>query len=265
MSASRRAALGLLAAAVLLLGAPAQSAPAGHRKGYHPAPEVSWYNVLDHGRRVGFMRAEWTKGDGAPFSFQTTTVMRLPTRMMAERVWWDFGPDLKPASFFTKTIAWQGGQSVTNTQEGDFNYKTGILSVKYHEYGADEKAKIPIPRQQIARYVSELILAHSRLRKGQVYHFMVFSPHDRRFIKQTVTVEGFDPAQHAYKLRETSEEQPGAIGTGWLQPATLAHPNGWNPRVVLAGTDGKVVNELVVTTRDQAIQGFEREAHALGI
>lgn len=253
----------LFASTALHAVAPARRTAAGG-SAYKATPEVSWFTIFANGKRAGFGRSEYGRGEGAPFSFQNLTVMSLPNSYVAERVWWEFSPDLRPANLFSKTIYWRGGQSVTNTVDGVFDYGTRKLALDYHEWGAQEKLEVPIPARQVARYTSNLVLAHARLAAGQVFKFTSYSLKDRRFVQQQITVREFDSALRAWKLEGTSEEAPGAVSTLFFQPASAGHPNGWMLKSIFPGPN-KIRIELEASTRDQAVEGFEKEASALGI
>jgi len=232
---------------------------------YRAAPEVFWFSIFTNGKRSGFGRGEYTRGEAAPYQFQNLILMDLPGGMrVAERSWWEFEPDLKPANFFRKTIAWKAGQSFTNTVDGLYDYPRKKLAVEYAEFGANEKVDIDLPANHVARYTQNLVLAASKLKPGMTFNFHTFSIKDRRFVDQQIKVKAFDKALNAWRLEGTSEEAPGSVSTTWFQTASAAHPNGWTVKSTQPAVNQFVI-ELRPASRAQAIEGYEKEAAALGI
>lgn len=247
---------------------PAFSAPqSGKAAGpYQPKPEVFWVTVSVNGRRAGFGRGEYTKGDGAPFQYQNFVLLDHKGVRNAVRDWWEFGPDLRPASFFQKAIAVKAGfpRPAINTIDGVFDYGKGKVDVEYNQFDTHENASVPLPRTLIARFTQNLVLARQKLAPGRVFHFTVYDLKGKRFARQTFKIISYDSGLRAWKIEQTSEEAPGSVTQAWFQTASPQHPNGWVLRSVTPGADRSII-EMRASTRTQAIQGYEKEATSLGI
>lgn len=259
----------------LLLCAPMAARPSPHAPGdtriplpsrgaFRVSPEVFWISIVANGRRIGFGRGEYKRGETAAYQYQNTIVFDRGGMRQASRDWWDFGSDLRPATFFSKFIAWKAGANLTNTVDGVFNYKNGKLSCQYDEFNTHEKVVVPIPSQTISKFTQNIVLAREKLSAGKKYTFRVYGPQQRRFVLQEYIVLDWDTSEHAWKIESRSEEAPGSVNTYWFQTATRAHPNGWFVRTIMPGGAGETF-EFRTVTRQQAIQGFENEAAALGI
>ena len=216
----------LVATSVAPAAPPAGGSPKKKPVRYQASPETFWIAIFVQGKKAGFGRGEYSKGQSAPFAYENLIVMDLPqATRVADRTNWEFDQRLKPMRFSTKFISWRGGQSVTNTVEGSFRYDKGNLACDYHEWGAQQKVQVKIPPQQIARFTQNLILAHARLKIGSRLKFRAYSVKDRRFVTQTIKVTGYDGSRKAYKLEAISEEAPGAVTVMWFQLASPEHPN----------------------------------------
>lgn len=270
LTPSRRASARALVIALALMAAltacatalPKPLPPAS--SAYTPRAEVFWVTIAVNGRRAGFGRGEYTRGEGAPYQYQNLILFTHGGYRHAQRDWWEFGGDLRPANFFQKIISWKGGQSVTNTIDGVFHYDTGKLKVEYNEFNTHENVDVPIPPSPLARFTQNLVLARQKLSAGRSFRFTVYDSKHRRFAVQTFKVISFDSPQRAWKIEQTSEENPGAVSTSWFQSASAAHPNGWVVRSVTPGADHATI-EMRAVTRDEAIKGYEKEATSLGI
>jgi hypothetical protein len=232
--------------------------------GIKVVPEVFWVSVSINGRRCGFGRGEYTRGEAAPYQYQNLILFQYGGFSHAQRDWWEFNGHLRPANFFEKVISWKGGQSVTNTVDGVFHYDKGKLKVEYNEFNTHENVEVPLPPNPLSRFTQNLLMAHQKLTPGRVFSFKVYDLKGRRFATERFKILGYDAAMRAWKIEQTSEEAPGAVGTIWFQTATRAHPNGWTLRTVTPGANRTTI-EAVAVTRAQAVRGFEREAAALGI
>lgn len=269
----RRTLLVTLAVLSCLLSTPGGVAPAfaaprsGKAAGpYQPKPEVFWVTVSVNGRRAGFGRGEYTKGDGAPYQYQNFVLLDYKGIRNAVRDWWEFGGDLRPANFFQKAIAVKAGfpRPAINTIDGVFDYRKGKVDVEYNQFDTHENTSVPLPRTLIARFTQNLVLAREKLAPGRVFHFTVYDLKGKRFAVQTFKIISFDTGLRAWKIEQTSEEAPGAITQAWFQTASAAHPNGWVLRSVTPAADRSVI-EMRASTRAQAVQGYEKEATSLGI
>lgn len=234
---------------------------------YKVTPEVFWVNISINGRRVGFGRGQYGKGEGAAYQYQNLIIVDGADGIrQAQRFWSEFGPDLRPVNFFAKFIGWRLGASQISTVDGVFNYKTGKLSVEYDVYNTVEKVQVAIPSRAFASGAEDIVFARTRLAAGKTFTFSVYSPslNGRRFVDRQYRVLGWDGAQAAWKIEGTSDEAPGAVSTYWFQSASPAHPNGFMVRQIMRGTD-RSLRELKPVSREEAIRGFEKEAAALGI
>lgn len=240
--------------------APAASGP------YRPAPEVFWVTVSINGRRAGFGRGQYTKGDGAPYQYQNFVLLDYKGIRNAVRDWWEFGGDLRPANFFQKAVSVKAGfpRPAINTIDGVFHYNKGKLNVEYNQFDQQENVEVPIPHTLIARFTQNLVLAREKLSAGRIFHFNVYDTKGRRFAVQTFKVVSWDGAVRAWKIEQSSEEAPGSVSTAWFQTASPAHPNGLVLRSVTPGANRQTI-EMRASTRDEAIQGYEKEASSLGI
>jgi hypothetical protein len=255
----------LVGCCLLAMPAPAPHAAAPRKTGgrYTVSSETFWISIYIQGRKAGFGRGKYDRGVEAPFSYENVIVVSLPQNTkVAERTTWEFDGQLKPASLVDKAVMWQNGRAVTNTVEGHFHYEKGKLSCDYHEWGAQEKVEIPIPSAQIARYTQNLILAHAHLKVGSRLKFQAYSIKDRRFVQQQIRVTGYDGGRNAFKLEATSEEAPAAVSTLWFQLASATHPNGFTLSSSMPGPQNQMIDSRA-TTREEAIQGFEKEVKAL--
>jgi hypothetical protein len=241
-------------------GAPEPST--GHT--YQPKPEVMWFTISNNGHRTGLGRSEYGKGEAVANQFQNLLLMNMKGYRVAERSWWEFGANLKPANFYQKTIIWRGGQSVTNTVDGVFDYATKKLNLDYREFGAQETLGVDLPVTQVSRNTQNLVLSHDKLAKGKVYHFKVYSIKERHFVNQDISVTDYDTRLKAWQLEARSEEAPGSVVRLWFQTASAAHPNGWTVKTSGPGPDNTTI-ELQSCSRAEAVQGFEKEAGSLGI
>lgn len=243
--------------------APRESARSGR---YQPKPEVFWVTVSVNGRRAGFGRGEYTKGDGAPFQYQNFVLLDYKGIRNAVRDWWEFGADLRPANFFQKAIAVKTGypRPAINTIDGVFDYHKNKVDVEYNQFDTHENASVPLPRSLIARFTQNLVLAREKMAPGRIFQFNVYDLKGKRFAVQTFKVVSWDAGLRAWKIEQTSEEAPGTVTQAWFQTASAAHPNGWVLRSVTPGADRSVI-EMRASTRSQAIQGYEKEATSLGI
>lgn len=246
--------------------APPAPAPKKARVTYRAAPEIFWISIYVSGKKAGFGRGQYGKGASAPFSYQNLIVMEQPqATRIAERTTWEFDQRLKPVQFSTTFIGWRpGAKAVTNTVEGKFRYDKGSLACDYHEWGAQEKVQVKIPPQQISRFTQNLILARASLKVGSRLKFRAYSVKDRRFVNQTISVTGYDGSRKAWKLEQTSEEAPGAVTVIWFQTASPQHPNGYAISTSMPGMNKQLI-ESRACSREEAIQGYEKEARALKI
>lgn len=249
---------------ILLLIALSMVSPVSAAEKYRAVPEVVWFTCTFNGKHVGFVRGQFDKGEIAPYEFQNIILMNLPGRRVVERTWWEFFPDLRPAVFYQKFVAWQAGASVTNIYDGNFNYKDGTLECKYQEYGAQEQFALKLPKAPFSRYAQTLFLAKRKLAPGQTFKFQTYSYRDKRFVTQEIRVARWDAGAKAWVMEARSEESPGAVSTLWFQGATPRHPNGWTLKSQFPGPGGLKI-EMRASTRDEAIGGFEKEAGALKI
>lgn len=259
--------LALLAGALLsaLPLPPALAAPKSSAAAFRPRPEVFWVTVSVNGRRAGFGRGEYTKGEAAAYQYQNLILFTHAGYRHAQRDWWEFGADLRPVNFFQKVISWKAGYPpLTNTIDGVFHYDKGKVDIEYDQFNVHEKAEVPIPRTVIARFTQNLVLARERLSPGRTFRFNVYDMKNKRFAAQTFKVLSWDPDQRAWKIEQTSEEAPGAVSVSWFQTASAAHPNGWVLRSITPGAERQTI-ELRASTRAEAVTGFEKEAASLGI